>query len=81
MTAEAEPGGGRPDPRADAELAEQLALGIRDYVARLQADPPGPLPAARWAERLTATESVLFAVDLLRAAEITTFELAAMFNL
>jgi hypothetical protein len=65
----------------DEELMEQLASLLREYVARVQASPPGPLPVARWAARLNATESALVAVDLLRAAEITSFELAAMFNI
>jgi hypothetical protein len=65
----------------DDQLVEQLAALLKEYVARVQASPPGPLPTARWATRLNATESVLVAVDLLRAAEITSFELAAMFNI
>jgi hypothetical protein len=65
----------------DEELMEQLVPLLKEYVARVQASPPGPLPGARWAQRLNATESALVAVDLLRAAEITSFELAAMFNI
>ena len=65
----------------DDELMAQLAALLKEYVARVQADPPGPLPAAQWSSRLNATESALVAVDLLRAAEITSFELAAMFNI
>jgi len=65
----------------DEELMEQLSALLKEYVARVQASPPGPLPAAHWATRLNATESALVAVDLLRAAEITSFELAAMFNI
>jgi hypothetical protein len=72
--------GVEPHELPDGELVEQLATLVSDYIARVQASPPGPLPAARWADRLNATESVLFAVELLRAAEVTTFELAAMFN-
>jgi hypothetical protein len=66
---------------SDEELVEQLAALLREYVERVQAQPPGPLAAARWSTRLNATESALVAVDLLRAAEITSFELAAMFNI
>jgi hypothetical protein len=65
----------------DDELMEQLTPLLKEYVARVQADPPGPLAAAQWSRRLNATESALLAVDLLRAAEITSFELAAMFNI
>jgi hypothetical protein len=65
----------------DEQLVEQLAALVKEYVARVQANPPGPLPTAEWATRLNATESALVAVDLLRAAEITSFELAAMFNI
>ena len=65
----------------DEELAAELAGLIKEYVARIQASPPGPLPAAQWSTRLNATESALVAVELLRAAEITSFELAAMFNI
>jgi hypothetical protein len=63
------------------ELVEQLASLLKEYVARVQENPPGPLAGADWASRLNATESALVAVDLLRAAEITSFELAAMFNI
>jgi hypothetical protein len=66
---------------SDAELVEELGLLIKEYVARVQASPPGPLTGASWATRLNATESAIVAVDLLRAAEITSFELAAMFNI
>jgi hypothetical protein len=66
---------------SDEELVEQLAWLLREYTVRVQENPPGPLAAARWSTRLNATESVLVAVDLLRAAEITSFELAAMFNI
>jgi hypothetical protein len=65
----------------DEELVEQLAELVKEYVARVQAEPVGPVPAARWATRLNATECALISVDLLRAAEITSFELAAMFNI
>ena len=83
MTPEALAAGQGVDPESlqEGELVEQLGSLVREYVARVQASPPGPLPAAHWANRLNATESVLFAVELLRAAEVTTFELAAMFNL
>ena len=82
MTAEAVPGQpvGEPHALGEGELVERLAALVREYVARVQTSPPGPLPAARWADRLSTTESVLFAVELLRAGEVTTFELAAMFN-
>jgi hypothetical protein len=65
----------------DEQLVEQLAELVKEYVARVQANPPGPLPAAQWGARLNATESALVSVDLLRGAEITSFELAAMFNI
>jgi len=65
----------------DEQLVEELVLLLKEYVARVQASPPGPLPAAQWSTRLNATESALVAIDLLRAAEITSFELAAMFNI
>jgi hypothetical protein len=65
----------------DEELMAQLAPLLKEYAARVLEQLPGPLPGARWATRLNATESALVAVDLLRAAEITSFELAAMFNI
>jgi hypothetical protein len=65
----------------DEQLVERLAELMKEYAARVQASPPGPLPASRWATRLNATESALVSVDLLRGAEITSFELAAMFNI
>ena len=65
----------------DGQLVDELVPLLKEYVARVQATPPGPLPGARWETRLNATESVLVAVDLLRAAQITSFELAAMFNI
>jgi hypothetical protein len=71
-------------PRAaltEEQLMEELAALVKEYVARVQANPPGPLPAAHWGTRLNATESAIVAVDILRGAEITSFELAAMFNI
>jgi hypothetical protein len=65
----------------DEQLVERLAELMKEYAARVQESPPGPLPAAQWATRLNATESALVSVDLLRGAEITSFELAAMFNI
>ena len=65
----------------DEQLVEQLAELMKEYAVRVQASPPGPLPAAQWAPRLNATECALVSVDLLRGAEITSFELAAMFNI
>lgn len=65
----------------DEDLVDRIAALLKEYVARVQADPPGPLASARWSTRLNATESALVAIDLLRAAEITSFELAAMFNI
>jgi len=70
-----------PAGMTDAELVDQLSSLIKEYAARVQESPPGPLPDARWETRLNATESALITVDLLRAAEITSFELAAMFNI
>jgi len=65
----------------DEQLVERLTELMKEYVERVQANPPGPLPAARWATRLNATECALVSVELLRGAEITSFELAAMFNI
>jgi len=65
----------------DEQLVERLTELMKEYVERVQATPPGPLPAARWATRLNATECALVSVELLRGAEITSFELAAMFNI
>ena len=70
-----------PGSLTDDELCERLAALVKEYVARVQDVPPGPLPGARWSERLNATECALVSVDLLRGAEITSFELAAMFNI
>jgi hypothetical protein len=70
-----------PAELTDDQLVEQLAALLKEYAARVQENPPGPLDAARWSTRLNATESAIVSVDLLRAAEITSFELAAMFNI
>jgi hypothetical protein len=70
-----------PESLTDDELCEQLAALVKEYAARVQAAPTGPLPAGRWGARVTATECALVSVDLLRGAEITSFELAAMFNI
>jgi len=80
MRPEALPAPSELESLPDGELVEQLAALVRAYVARLQASPSGPPSGAQWGNRLTATESVLFAVELLRAAEVTSFELAAMFD-
>jgi hypothetical protein len=63
------------------ELVSELAALMKEYAVRVQGDPPGPAATAAWGTRLNATETVLIAVDLLRGAEITSFELAAMFNI
>jgi hypothetical protein len=66
----------------DDELAASLAGLIREYASRAECKPPGAMrTAARWEDKLNATETVRIAVDLLRAADITSFELAAMFNI
>jgi len=72
---------GPAEEMGDEELVEQIATLLREYVARVQVGAPGGLPSARWSSRLNATESALVAIELLRAAEITSFELAAMFNI
>jgi len=74
------PGEAGPGVMSDAELAEAMALLMREYARRSEEGAEALARAAGWAERLTATQTAVVAVDLLRAAEITSFELAAMFN-
>ena len=62
------------------ELAAAMASLMQEYARRSETDAASLSREARWGDRLTATETAIVSVDLLRAAEITSFELAAMFN-
>ena len=65
---------------SDDELAGAMASLMQEYARRSETDAVSLTRAAHWGDRLTATETAIVTVDLLRAAEITSFELAAMFN-
>jgi hypothetical protein len=65
----------------DEKLTEGLADLIKEYAVRAEADADSLKKVARWAERLNATEVVRISVDLLSAAQVTSFELAAMFSI
>lgn len=65
---------------SDRGLQELLLAAVRSYARRVTDDavPLAPVPAD---VELTATEALLVAGGLLRAAEVSSFELAMMFNL
>lgn len=65
---------------SDEELVTQLAALIKEYAKRVEAGTP-LAETADWSQRLTATEITRISIDLLRAGQITSFELAAMFNI
>jgi hypothetical protein len=65
----------------DEQLTEVLADLIKEYAVRAESDADRMKQVACWAERLNATETVRISVDLLIAAQVTSFELAAMFGI
>lgn len=65
----------------DEQLTAALAALIKAYALRAEADPGSLKQVARWSDRLNATEVVRISVDLLEAAQVTSFELAAMFSI
>lgn len=70
-----------PDPSAerDAEIQRALADAIEAYAARVHehGDIP-PFPADR---EVSPTDVAITAAAILKAAEVYSFEIAAMFNI
>jgi len=63
------------------ELQHALTVLLRAYAQRVMAAGSAPFPPFSPADPLTATEALLAAGEILRAAEISSFELASMLNL
>jgi hypothetical protein len=60
----------------DPSLREQLAALVGEYAARRRAGTCPPLDA----NDLAAEDVLLTAADLLKAVDVTSFELAALFD-
>jgi len=63
------------------DLQHVLTAAMRSYAARILADGRAPFPAFSAGSPLTATEALVVAGEILRAAEISSFELASMLNI
>jgi hypothetical protein len=70
---------GAPSPHTDLALQRALADAIAGYAARVREHgeiPPFPAGAA-----VSATDVAVTAAAMLKASEIYSFEIAAMFNI
>ena len=67
-----------PTPASDAALQRALAEAVSAYGARVRTH--GALPPFPDGDAADATDVAFTAAAMLRAAEITSFEIAAMFN-
>jgi hypothetical protein len=65
-------------PVTDAEIQRRLADAIRAYAARVQ--ELGELDPFPPGSEVTPTDVAITAAAMLKAAEVYSFELAAMFN-
>jgi hypothetical protein len=63
----------------DSALQRLLATTLRVYAGRIIES--GSFPPFTTTDPLTATEALLTAGEILRAAEISSFELASMLNI
>jgi hypothetical protein len=63
------------------ELQQVLTSVLRDYAARVLADGRAPFPPFSEASPLTPTEALVVAGEILKAAKISSFELASMLNI
>lgn len=69
---------GRPSPEADAALQRALADAVAAYGARVREyGQLDPFPGDR---TVGSTEVAITAAAMLKASEIYSFEIAAMFN-
>jgi hypothetical protein len=67
-----------PSTASDAELQRHLAEAVEAYAARVQEHGElHPFPPGR---EVTPTDVAITAAAMLKAAEVYSFELAAMFN-
>jgi hypothetical protein len=67
-----------PEPE---ELQRALTAVLRAYAHAIMAEGSAPFPPFSSRDPLTATEALLVAGEILRAAEISSFELASMLNI
>jgi hypothetical protein len=66
---------------ADARLQHDLEAVVRAYAARILGEPQGSVAPFPPGSDITPTEALVVAGAILRAAEISSFELAAILNL
>jgi hypothetical protein len=65
----------------DEELQQLLAAVVRSYAARIIDEPGDALAPFPPDSGVTATDAILAAGEILRAMEISSFELATILNL
>jgi hypothetical protein len=65
----------------DARLQHDLEAVVRAYAARILGEPQGAVAPFPPGSDITPTEALVVAGAILRAAEISSFELAAILNL
>ena len=63
------------------QLQHALTVVLRAYAQGIIAAGSAPFPPFSATDPLTATEALLVAGEILRAAEISSFELASMLNI
>jgi hypothetical protein len=69
------------DAVSDARLQQDLETVVRAYAARILEEPQGTVAPFPPGSDITPTEALVVAGEILRAAEISSFELAAILNL
>jgi hypothetical protein len=66
------------EPQRDEEIQEMLASAVKAYAARLRDGAElSPFPAGK---EIDATDVAITVAALMKASEIYSFEVAAMFN-
>lgn len=78
-TSKPESGPAAPAPEADAVLQRALAEAVRAFGTRVREHGQlAPFPSDL---QVTATDVAITAAAMLQAAEVSSFEIAAMFNI
>ncbi|MBV9717063.1 MAG: hypothetical protein JOZ64_16935 [Solirubrobacterales bacterium] len=67
-----------PSPGADVALQQALADAVEAYGARVREH--GEIPPFPGGREIAATDVAIAAAAMLRAADVYSFEIAAMFN-